>query len=90
MIAASEDKTHKEGYWINELILPGIKPRWKNELNDVEELEALANNMKQVYYQDYKTAYDANNSEIKRRERWIWFCDLGVRHARMHMAEYQK
>jgi hypothetical protein len=31
-----------------------LEPRRKNELNDVGELEALANNMKQVYYQDYK------------------------------------
>jgi hypothetical protein len=34
-----------------------IEPRRKNELNDIAELEALANNIKQVYYQDYKTAY---------------------------------
>jgi hypothetical protein len=27
------------------------------------ELEALSNNTKQVYYQDYKTAYESNNDE---------------------------
>jgi hypothetical protein len=57
MMAASGDQTDKEGYWISELMSLALEPRRKNELNDVAELEALANNMKQVYYQDYKTAY---------------------------------
>ncbi len=70
MIATSEDKTDKEGYWINELTSLAIEPRRKNELNDVPDLEALANNMKQVYYQDYKIAHDANNSEIKGRDEF--------------------
>ena len=30
----------------------------KNELNDREELEVLATGIKEVYFQDYKTAYD--------------------------------
>ena len=57
MIAAIKDQTDKEGYWINELISLAIEPRRKNELNDIAELEVLANNIQQVYYQDYKTAY---------------------------------
>jgi len=64
MIATSEDQTDKEGYWISELTSLAIEPWRKNELNDVGELEALANTMKQVYYQDYKTAYSANDTEI--------------------------
>lgn len=59
MIATSEDQTYKEYYWISELMSLAVEPREKNELNDVGELEALANSMKQVYYQDYKTAYIA-------------------------------
>jgi hypothetical protein len=54
MIVASENQTDKEGYWIRELMSLALEPRRKNELNDVGELEALANNMKQVYYQDCK------------------------------------
>jgi hypothetical protein len=46
-------------FWISELMSLAIELREKNELNDVVELEALANNMKQVNYQDYKTAYIA-------------------------------
>lgn len=50
-------KHDKRGYWQNELRSLGIEPKRNNELNDKEELAALANNIKQVYYQDYKTAY---------------------------------
>ena len=53
---------HKKEYQQKELELLGIKPRRPNENNDRPELEALAENIKQVYYQDYKTAYgDINN-----------------------------
>ena len=33
-----------------------IEPRRTNELDDKEELAALGDNIKQVYYQDYKFA----------------------------------
>ena len=51
------DRNH---YWQNELNSLGIEPKRKNDLNDKEELEALADNIKEVYYQAYKTAYDEN------------------------------
>ncbi len=52
----------KKDFWENELKSLGIEPRRENDLNDKEELEALAEMIKQVYYQDYKTAYsDINN-----------------------------
>ena len=44
-------------WWHNELQSLGIEPKRKSELNDKEELEALADTIKQVYYQDYKAAY---------------------------------
>jgi len=47
----------EEEYWRSELRSLGIEPKRKNELNDNEELAALSDNLKQVYYQDYKTAY---------------------------------
>jgi hypothetical protein len=40
----------------------GIEPRRQNELNDKEELQALAESIKAVYYQDYKTAYSSNSN----------------------------
>jgi hypothetical protein len=68
MIAKEEEKEEEEQqkqrhnkhsyhWWHNELQSLGIEPKRKNELNDKEELEALADTIKQVYYQDYKAAY---------------------------------
>ena len=51
----------KKVYWQNELKSLGIEPRRQNELNDKEELQALAESIKAVYYQDYKTAYSSND-----------------------------
>ena len=52
-----KDVPDKKGFWENELKSLGIEPKRKNELNDKAELEALAEIIKQAYYQDYKTAY---------------------------------
>jgi hypothetical protein len=53
---------YKKEYWQNELKSLGIEPKQQNELNDRAELEALTEIIKQVYYQDYKTAYVENSS----------------------------
>ena len=48
----------KNGYWLNELDSLGIVPKQKKEeLNDAEELENLADIIKQAMFQDYKIAY---------------------------------
>jgi hypothetical protein len=48
----------KNGYWQNELDSLGIEPKQKKELNDnKEELENLADIIKQAMFQDYKLAY---------------------------------
>lgn len=44
----------KKEYWQNELKSLGIEPYRQNELNDREELQALAEIIKEVYFQDYK------------------------------------
>jgi len=38
--------------------------KWKNELNEKKELEALAIAIKEVYFQDYTTVYDDSHTEI--------------------------
>ncbi len=53
-----------ENYWQSELSSLGIEYKRKNELNDKEELRALATAIKEVYFQDYKTAYDDNHKQI--------------------------
>jgi hypothetical protein len=63
-----EHLSEKEGYWQNELKSLGIEPKQQNDLNDKDELEALAEIIKEVYYQDYKTAYSnssSNNNQNK-------------------------
>jgi hypothetical protein len=55
--ALTEDDLLKKEYWQNELRSLGIEPKRQNDLNDKAELEALAESIKAVYYQDYKTAY---------------------------------
>jgi hypothetical protein len=59
----------KNSYWRNELDSLGIEPKQKKELNDEEELENLAENIKQAMFQDYKVAYsdkgDAHKEEAK-------------------------
>ena len=62
----------KNGYWENELHSLGIvdPKRKKKELKDnKEELESLADNIKQAMFQDYKLAYsdkgDAHKEEAE-------------------------
>jgi hypothetical protein len=55
--ALKREHPDKKDYWQNELKSLGIEPRRQNELNDKEELQALAEIIKEVYFQDYKTAY---------------------------------
>jgi hypothetical protein len=59
----------KNGYWQNELDSLGIEPKQKKELNDDEELENLADIVKQAMFQDYKVAYsetgDAHKEEAE-------------------------
>jgi hypothetical protein len=58
----STERKDKNSYWDNELQSLGIELKQKMEPNDKEELEALAENIKQVYYQDYKSAF--NHEEL--------------------------
>jgi hypothetical protein len=62
--AFKKERLDKKDSWKNELKSLGVEPRRQNELNDKEELQALEEIIKQVYYQDHKTAYDTNNSNI--------------------------
>ena len=52
--------SRQERLWQNELRSLGIEPGRQNELNDEEELRALAESIKAVYYQDYKMVNNNN------------------------------
>jgi hypothetical protein len=62
LMSPNEQDGRKE-YWQNELRSLGVEPKRMNEFNDEEELEALIDIIKQVYYQDYKTAYGSDDKE---------------------------
>jgi hypothetical protein len=56
----------KNGYWRNELYSLGIlEPKQKKEFNDEEELEKLADIIKQAMFQDYKMAYSEKGDAYK-------------------------
>ena len=57
-----EHLSDRKEYWQNELKSLGIEPKRQNDLNDKAELEALAEIIKEVYFQDYKTTYSNNSS----------------------------
>jgi len=58
MTSASQGvDNEEENHLQSELSSLGIACKRKNELNDKEELEGLATAIKEVYFQDYKTAY---------------------------------
>ena len=56
----TKEQQTKKSYWKNELNSLAIEPKRNNELNNNEELADHTDNTKQVYYQDYKTAYGEN------------------------------
>jgi hypothetical protein len=69
-ISNTQQQQAKNGYWQNELDSLGIEPKQKKELNDnKEELENLADIVKQAMLQDYKVAYsekgDAHKEEAQ-------------------------
>ena len=61
----AEQQLPKNRYWQNELDSLGIEPKRKTELNDEEELEKLADIIKQAMMQDYKIAYSEKGDAYK-------------------------
>jgi DNA repair ATPase RecN len=62
----------RNGYWQNELDSLGIEPKEKKELDDKEELENLADNIKQAMFQDYKLAYsDKGDAHTEQAESTV-------------------
>jgi len=61
--------TSQECYWRNELDSLGIlESKRKTELNDVEELENLADIIKQAIFQDYKVAYTVKKAILIKKK----------------------
>jgi hypothetical protein len=70
MIAAES-----ENYWEDELSMLAIESKRMNELNDKEELENLAEIIKQAMFQDYKVAYSKEGEHIKKKQNRLSLLD---------------
>jgi hypothetical protein len=58
-MAAISEHPERYGWWLNELDSLGISTKRINELNDLKEISNLTENIKQAFYQDYRTeSYD--------------------------------
>ena len=62
--AKGKESQEEEDYFQEELSSLAIECKRPNEFNDKEELQALTDATKEVYFQDYKTAYDTSDTEI--------------------------
>ena len=56
-MSTKTEYSDRYGWWLNELDSLGIISKKTNELNDKQEISDLSENIKQILYQDYKTAY---------------------------------
>ena len=63
-MATKNEHPEKYGLWLNELESLGVSPKvCNNDLNDKQEVSDLAENLKQVFYQEYKTIYNKSNAK---------------------------
>ena len=62
-MATKQEKPQKDSWWTNELETLGASPKARNELNNIQETSNLAENIKQMFYQAYKEAYNDNDNE---------------------------
>lgn len=60
-MATKQENPQKDNWWINELESLGVSVKVRNELNDTRETSNLAENLKQIFYQAYKEAYNDDN-----------------------------
>ena len=56
-MAIRNEYSEKYDWWLNELESLGISPKTLNDLNDKREVSELTENLKQTYYQEYKSTY---------------------------------
>ena len=64
-MTTKQENLQKDNWWINELESLGVSVKVWNELNNIEEISSLAENLKHVFYQAYKDAYNDNEYSIQ-------------------------
>jgi DNA repair ATPase RecN len=63
-MATKQENIQKANWWLNELESLGVSPKVRNELNNIQETSNITENLKQIFYQAYKSAYN-NNEDNK-------------------------
>lgn len=56
-MAIKRECPEKDHWWLNELESLGVSVKVLNDLNNIQEVSELAENLKQTFYQEYKTTY---------------------------------
>jgi hypothetical protein len=67
------EQADKKGYWINELESLGISPEeiekeYESESDCITELAGHVENIKQAFYQEYKTSYSERMIQLEGEE----------------------
>jgi DNA repair ATPase RecN len=62
-MATKQENPQKDNWWLNELESLGVSPKTRNELNNMQEISNLTENIKQIFYQAYKAAYNDDSSQ---------------------------
>jgi hypothetical protein len=63
-MATIQENPQKDNWWTNELESLGVSVKVRNELNNIQETSNITENLKQIFYQAYKSAYN-NNEDNK-------------------------
>ena len=56
-MAIKKECPEKYDWWLNELESLGVSVKVLNDLNNIQEVSELTENLKQTFYQEYKTTY---------------------------------
>lgn len=62
-MATRQESPEKDMWWVNELESLGVTVKALNELNNVQETSGLVENIKQIFYDTYKSAYSNNHTK---------------------------
>ena len=64
-MAIRKEYPERYDWWLSELESLGVSAKVLNDLNNIQEVSDLTENLKQSFYQEYKTTYN----------EWIrWIC----------------
>ena len=62
-ITSIKEYPEKYSWWLNELESLGLAVKKANDINDILEVSSLADSLKQVMFQDYKTCHNEETEE---------------------------